>query len=178
MKNNSNIYDIDGNLIRSIDDTHKWTAKEVREKIEFYRKKVEELGEDDEKSKVYTTYMANLRKYLFNLYASMSKDQIQQEIKQYKNDESLPEQVKKAMGELESELNNDGEAEGNPREQISGPIAGDSEGNTDRESGNAEAGERSRGGIHEETTASQDSLLVERDDVSNDMDEYVNFEEV
>lgn len=30
MKNSSNIYDVDGELIRSIDDTHEWTIEEVQ----------------------------------------------------------------------------------------------------------------------------------------------------
>ena len=50
MKNNSNIYDVDGELIRAFDDTHKWSIKEAQEKIEEYRKKIEEVGEDSEKA--------------------------------------------------------------------------------------------------------------------------------
>ena len=100
MNNNSNIYDIDGEIIRKADDTHKWTVDEVKEKIEYYRKKLQNLAEDDKKAVLYTTYMRNLSSYLFILYAQMPAEQLQAEINAAKA-LSTDEQVKKAMEELE-----------------------------------------------------------------------------
>jgi hypothetical protein len=36
MKNNSNIYDIDGNIIRPAEDNHRFTIDEAKEKVQFY----------------------------------------------------------------------------------------------------------------------------------------------
>jgi hypothetical protein len=69
MKNNSNIYDIDGELIRAISDTHEMTIEEAQERAEYYRKKLEEIGDSDPKAVVYSTYIRNLSMYIFNLYS-------------------------------------------------------------------------------------------------------------
>ena len=110
MTNNSNIYDIDGNLIRSINDTHKWTVKECQDKIEEYRKKILEIGEKDPKSVVYATYMRNLTQYIMVLYSNMTAEELNAEIENAKKQISTEEQVKEAI----EQLKNDVEAEEKP----------------------------------------------------------------
>lgn len=104
MTNNSNIYDIDGNLIRSINDTHKWTVKECQDKIEEYRKKILEIGEKDPKSVVYATYMRNLAQYIMTLYATMTADELNAEIEKAKKQASTDEQVKEAIEQLKQDV--------------------------------------------------------------------------
>ena len=63
MKNNTNIYDIDGELIRKAGDNHEFTIDEAKEKIENYKKKLENLDKDDSKASIYKTYIDNLQRY-------------------------------------------------------------------------------------------------------------------
>ncbi len=104
MTNNSNIYDIDGNLIRSINDTHKWTVKECQDKIEEYRKKILEIGEKDPKSVVYATYMRNLTQYIMVLYSNMTAEELNAEIENAKKQISTEEQVKEAIEQLKKDV--------------------------------------------------------------------------
>ena len=103
MKNDSNIYDIDGNLIRAIDDDHKMTLKEAQEKIEEYRKKLEKLDEKDPKAVMYATYMRNLSQYIMTLYAKMPAEQLNALIEEHKS-KDLKEQVEQAIEELKSSV--------------------------------------------------------------------------
>ena len=114
MTNNSNIYDIDGEVIRKIDDNHQWTVEEVKNKIEYYRNKLKDLAEDDKKAALYATYMRNLSNYLFVLYSKMTPDQLNAEIDAAKV-LSTDEQVKKAMEELQDSLE---EEEKEPKETV------------------------------------------------------------
>ena len=112
MKNNSNIYDIDGNLIREIDDVHTWTIEETQAKIDEYKEKLKELEENDpENSKiaVYRTYIANLHKYLFELYSKMSPEEIQAALNASKAKEDTKEQINNAINELKKEIENETE---------------------------------------------------------------------
>ena len=201
MKNNSNIYDIDGELIRAFDDTHKWSVKEAQEKIEYYRKKIEEVGEDSDKVAVYATYIRNLTKYVWELYAKMTPEQFNAELENAKKQENLQEQIQNAMEELKREVEedgtgvdntmeqslgeptsktevNDGTTETSTNDEVPGTITGDNESSANRESGDVETIERERSDVHEEGPTTQSDLLVERTDVNNSMDEYVTFEEV
>lgn len=103
MKNDSNIYDIDGNLIRAIDDDHKMTLKEAQEKIEEYRKKLEKLDEKDPKAVMYATYMRNLSQYIMTLYAKMPAEQLNALIEEHKS-KDLKEQVEQAIEDLKSSV--------------------------------------------------------------------------
>ena len=114
MTNNSNIYDIDGEIIRKIDDNHQWTVEEVKNKIEYYRNKLKDLAEDDKKAVLYATYMRNLSNYLLVLYSKMTPDQLNAEINAAKA-LTTNEQVKKAMEELQDSLN---EEEKEPKETV------------------------------------------------------------
>lgn len=102
MTNNSNIYDIDGEIIRKADDNHQWSIEEVKNKIEYYRNKLKDLAEDDKKAIIYTTYMRNLSNYLLVLYSKMTPEQLNSEIELAKSS-TTDEQIKKAMEELQSE---------------------------------------------------------------------------
>ena len=177
MNNNSNIYDIDGEIIRKADDKHKWTVNEVKEKIEYYRKKLQDLAEDDKKAVIYTTYMRNLSNYLFILYSQMPAEQLQGEIDAAKA-LSTDEQVKKAMEELSNSLEDDGTTTEGTTVEVPNESTTDNESTTNEEPGDATPIDGGDSDIHEERPLSQSDLLVERDSVSNNLDEYVDFEEV
>lgn len=102
MKNNTNIYDIDGDLIRPAGDTHKMTIEEAQKRMEHYRKKLSEIKETDKKAIYYATYMRNLSNYLMQQYMSMPQDKLQQLIDKHNTEES----IKKAMEELQEEVDN------------------------------------------------------------------------
>lgn len=180
MKNNSNIYDIDGTLIRAIDDTHKWSIKEAQEKIEEYRKKIEEVGEDSEKAKIYATYMRNLTKYVWEQYAKMTPKEFAEAMQTAQKERNITEQVETAINELKKDLEdeNDGTTEERTSDEVSGTIPGDQESNTNGEFGDDTTSERRSGYLHEEIPTTQSDLLVEREGMSTEMDEYVDFEEV
>lgn len=172
MNNNSNIYDIDGTLIRSVDDTHKWTVQEVKDKIEYYRKKLTDIGEKDPKAVLYATYMRNLSNYLFVLYSQMPAEQLNAEIEAAKQ-ATTQEQIAKAMEELANEVNNDGKAAENTTDEVSTEPTLDNESTTDEEPGDATPIDGGDSDIHEERPISQSDLLVEREGVSTVMDETI-----
>ena len=174
MNNNSNIYDIDGQIIRKADDEHKWTVDEVKEKIEYYRKKLQDLAEDDKKAVIYTTYMRNLSNYLFVLYSQMPAEQLQAEIDAAKS-LSTDEQVRKAMQELQDEVNNDGTTTEGTTNEVPNESTSDNESTTNEEPGDVTPLNGGDSDVHEERPISQSDLLVERD-VNPDelvMDEYI-----
>lgn len=180
MNNSTNIYDIDGNIIRKHDDTHKWTIDEVKEKIEYYRNKLKNLAEDDKKAVIYATYMRNLSNYLFILYSQMTPEDLQKQIDLAKK-ETTDEQIKKAMEDLQKEVQEDDDdrtGDTNITTEIQESTDAPSEAdNTDEKPGNDETIGRELGDIHEEGPVTQDDLLVERDVTPDNMDEYVSFEE-
>ena len=104
MKNNTNIYDIDGELIRKHDDEHKMTLEEAQEQIKKYKEKIESCDKNDPKIGVYTTYIKNLNTYILNLYSSMKYDQLLNELNTNKEQKTMDEQIKDAMEELKNEL--------------------------------------------------------------------------
>jgi len=106
MKSYSNSYDIDNSLIRAAGDTHKWTIEEAQEKMEYYRKKLIEVGEKSPKATVYATYMRNLSRYIMGLYAMMTPDELNAIIEKHKQ-ENLNEQVKTAIEDLKKEVEGD-----------------------------------------------------------------------
>lgn len=110
MNNKSNIYDIDGDLIRGIDDTHKLTIKEARKLVDKYKEKLDNLPENDPKRAVYTTYMRNLTSYVLGLYSTMSKEEIEEELKQVGVEEATKEAVEKALNELKESVSNETES--------------------------------------------------------------------
>lgn len=87
--------------------------------------------------------------------------------------ETSEEDVNKALNEVKNDI----EAGENTENEVSGPTPNDNESTGNEESGDDEAIERPIGDIHEERPTTQDSLLVERDGIVNNMDEYVDYEE-
>lgn len=175
MNNYSNIYDIDGELVRSADDEHKWTVEEVKEKIEHYRKKLQDIAEDDKKAVIYATYMRNLSNYLFVLYSQMPAEQLNAEIEKAKSI-ATSDQVRKAMEELQKEVNNDGKTAENTTNEVPDKPTTDNEDTTDEKLGDVTPVDGGNSDIHEERPLSQSDLLVERDSVKDDkMDEYVEY---
>jgi hypothetical protein len=172
MNNNSNIYDIDGKIIRKADDKHKWTVNEVKEKIEYYRKKLQDLAEDDKKAVIYTTYMRNLSNYLFVLYSQMPAEQLQAEIDAAKA-LSTDEQVKKAMEELSNSLEDDGTTAEGTTVEVPNESTTDNESTTNEEPGDVTPIDGGDSDVHEERPISQSDLLVEREGVDTVMDEYI-----
>ena len=180
MKNNSNIYDFKGDLIRAFGDTHKWTIEEAQEKIKEYQEKIKEVGEDSKEAIIYATYIRNLTKYIWEQYAKMTPEEFKNRVEIAKKERNINEQVESAINELKKELEdeNDGTTEESTSDEIPGTLPRDNESDTNRESGDDTAEQRKSSNIHEERPTAQSDLLVERIDVNNNMDEYVSFEEV
>lgn len=172
MNNYSNIYDIDGELVRSADDEHKWTVEEVKEKIEYYRKKLQDIAEDDKKAVIYATYMRNLSNYLFVLYSQMPAEQLNAEIEKAKSI-ATSDQVRKAMEELQKEVDNDGKTAESTTNEVPDKPTTDNEDTTNEELGDVTPIDGGNSDIHEERPLSQSDLLVERDGINTVMDEYV-----
>lgn len=172
MKNNSNIYDIDGELIRAAGDNHKMTIKEAQEKIENYRQKLEKLDEKDPKAVIYATYMRNLNQYILTKYATMKPEELEAELNRQKAEKDTKEQVEKAINELKKELENEENDEKSPGQS---------------ESESPEIGEEARS---EEGSRTQEDLLIDGEGrpetvmdeyvspIGEASDEYVQFEEV
>lgn len=103
MNNKTNIYDIDGELIRAAGDNHEFTLEESKEKIKYYEDKLKELDEKDPKYSVYVNYIRNLNMYIFSLYNKMKPEEIQGLVNNavHKTEEGV---VEKTMRELAEEM--------------------------------------------------------------------------
>lgn len=100
MTTNSNIYDIDGELLRSINDTSDLTIEEAQKRIDKYQKKLNELAEKDPKDvklSIYNTYIKNLQTYIFNQY--ILHPELMPRV-----ENTTQEQIQKAMEELKAEV--------------------------------------------------------------------------
>lgn len=81
MKNETNIYDVDGNIIRKAGDNHKFTIEEVEKLVDDLTKKVQ----DNPDNQVYKVYLNNAHKWLYNMYNNMSTKEIQERISALQN---------------------------------------------------------------------------------------------
>lgn len=72
MKNDTNIYDIDGNIIRKAGDNHKFTIDEVEKLVDDLTEKVRQNPENQ----VYKVYLNNAEKWLFHMYNTMSPEDV------------------------------------------------------------------------------------------------------
>lgn len=100
MTTNSNIYDIDGELLRSAGDTSDLTTDEAQKRIEQYQKKLNELSEkepNNPKLSIYNTYIKNLQSYIFNQY--ILHPELMPKVEQ-----TTQEQIQKAMEDLKAEV--------------------------------------------------------------------------
>lgn len=100
MTTNSNIYDIDGELLRSSEDTSELTIEEAQKRIESYQKKLNELSEKDPKNpklSIYNTYIKNLQTYVFNQYL------LHPELMPHMTN-TTQDEIQKAMEDLKAEV--------------------------------------------------------------------------
>ncbi len=100
MTTNSNIYDIDGELLRSAGDASDLTIDEAQKRIEQYQKKLNELSEkepNNPKLSIYNTYIKNLQSYIFNQY--ILHPELMPKVEQ-----TTQEQIQKAMEDLKAEV--------------------------------------------------------------------------
>ena len=184
MKNNTNIYDIDGEIIRRFDDVHRFTALEATKIKEKYLKKIQDLRskeslteDEDKKLKIYETYCKNLQHYIYVELAGMSKEQLEEYYKTVlpeKPTETTTEDIEKALNDLK----NDTETGTNTEDEVPEQPTTDSEDDRDGIFGDDPVVRREPCDVPEERSVTQDDLLVEREGVINDMDSYAEFEEV
>lgn len=81
MNNYTNIYDIDGNIIRKAGDNHRFTLEEVEKLVDDLTEKVRQNPDNQ----VYKIYLNNAQKWLFNMYNSMSTEDLKQRISLLQN---------------------------------------------------------------------------------------------
>jgi len=116
MTTDSNIYDIDGELLRSSEDTSELTIEEAQKRIESYQKKLNELAEKDPKDhklSIYNTYIKNLQTYVFNQYllhpelmphmTNTTQDEIQKAMEDLKADVEAEESKETIMEPVSDE---------------------------------------------------------------------------
>ena len=184
MKNNSNIYDIDGEIIRRFDDTHRFTALEATKIQEKYLKKIQDLRskedlteEDNKKIVIYETYCKNLQYYIQSTLSTMSKEELEEYYRAIipeKPAETTAEDVEKALEELKNDLGTGTDTEDKVQEQSTTDSTDDRDGIF----GDDPIVRREPCDISEKRSVTQDDLLVERENVNTNMDEYSDFEEV
>lgn len=115
MKNETNIYDIDGNIIRKAGDNHKFTIEEIEKLVDDLTEKVRQNPENQ----VYKVYLNNAQAYLYNMYNHMSTEDLakrisilQDSINEAKSEESDAEReqldaISDAMDKLKAEYEAD-----------------------------------------------------------------------
>ena len=131
----SNIYDIDGELIRR-GDQGAFTLEETEELVDKLTKKVQENPDNQ----VYKVYLNNAQKWLFNLYNNMSREDLmkrmsflQTSVDEAKNtaneaEQKQLEEINKAIEQLKNEYDNLPEGtlvstpEGTGDEQLDRPV--------------------------------------------------------
>lgn len=117
MKNDTNIYDIDGNIIRKAGDNHRFTIEEVEKLVDDLTEKVKQNPDND----VYKVYLDNAHKWLMYMYNNMSKEEIakrlsffKDSVEQAKDNEATEEkQQLDAIAEAMDKLKQEYEAEDN-----------------------------------------------------------------
>jgi AAA+ ATPase superfamily predicted ATPase len=72
MKNETNIYDIDGNIIRKAGDNHKFTLSEVEKLVDDLTEKVRQNPDNQ----IYKVYLNNAQRWLYNMYNNMSTEDL------------------------------------------------------------------------------------------------------
>lgn len=181
MKNITNIYDIDGELIREAGDNNKMTLEEAQQRSRDYQDKLKQLLEDDPnsyKTAVYRTYIDNLNRYIFSIYQGMTPEELKEIFKPIMPEKTDESEVQKAIEQLKKELENDGETGEDTKNEVSGQPSERGEGDDNEESGNVSTIKRPESSVQEERAVSQSDLLVERDNITPTvMDEYVEFTE-
>ncbi len=76
MNNYTNIYDVDGNIIRKAGDNHRFTIEEVEKLVDDLTAKVQQNPDNQ----VYRVYLNNAHKWLYNMYNNMSVEELTKRI--------------------------------------------------------------------------------------------------
>ena len=157
MSKFSNIYDIDGNIIRRADQGP-FTIEETEKLVDDLTKKVQENPDNQ----VYKVYLNNAQKWLFKLYNSMSREELMNRMSFVQN--SIDEAKSKASEAEQKQL----EEINNIMEEFKKQY--DSEPET-----TATEPETGRGELAEEVEQNMEHPDVRKPVI---MDEYTEFEEV
>ena len=104
MKNETTIYDTDGNIIRKAGDNHKFTLEEVEKLVDDLTEKVRQNPDNQ----VYKVYLDNAHKYLFDMYNHMSTEEIKKRLSFIQD--SVQESKNEATDAEKEQLNAIGEA--------------------------------------------------------------------
>ena len=174
MKTETNIYDINGEIIRQAGDNHEFTISEAQERLQHYRKLLdaEKLAEEPDKKKIdtYNIYINNLANYVAYKMTQLSSDELADLIGVNNLKKTDTEDINKTLNDTETTTDTTDEVP-------DGQATEDTEGNTDEESGDAETVGRELSDVSEKRPLTQDDLLVERDNVTTNMDEIVEVDE-
>lgn len=101
MKNDKNIYDINGNLLRAAGDTTELSVEEAEKRMKEYQEQLAQLPENEQaKASVLNTYIKNLQSYIFNYYIIHPEEYSAR----FKTTE---QQVKEAMDQLKAEVDSE-----------------------------------------------------------------------
>ena len=154
---NANLYDIDGNLISKAPLPNK-TIKEVEELVDELTKKIEENPNNE----VYKVYLNNAQSFLFSMYNSMSKEELMSRLSVLQN--SIQTAKNEANDAEKDRLDSANEALEELKQSVEGTVV-------DKEV------ERP---LVESTSVNADHERPETvmEPISDEMDEYVEFEEV
>lgn len=104
MKNYTNIYDIDGNIIRAAGDNHKITLEEAQKMIDSYKEKLQNCDKNDPKTSVYRTYITNLTHYVVKQYENIPYDKLVEMFASKPKETPLNEQINNAMNDLKEQV--------------------------------------------------------------------------
>lgn len=131
MNNFTNIYDIDGNIIRKAGDNHRFTIEEVEKLVDELTEKVQKNPDNQ----VYKVYLNNAHRWLYNMYNSMSTEDIkarisalQNNIQEAKNELNDAEKqqldaISEAMEQLKAEYDGNDELGGELDKEVERPVA-------------------------------------------------------
>lgn len=100
MKNNSNIYDIDGQLLRRMDDTEQLSMEEAEKRLSQYQEK---LKENPDKAGIYNTYIQNLQRYILNYYIAHPEEAQALMAKRATTEAQIKEAVEQLKADVENE---------------------------------------------------------------------------
>ena len=105
MNNYTNIYDIDGNVIRKAGDNHRFTIEEVEKLVDDLTAKVQQNPDNQ----VYKVYLNNAHKWLYNMYNDMSLEELTKRISTIQDaiqaaKDNATEQEQRNLEELNEEM--------------------------------------------------------------------------
>lgn len=135
MNNYTNIYDVDGNIIRKAGDNHKFTLEEVEKLVDDLTEKVRQNPDNQ----VYKVYLNNAQKWLFNMYNNMSTEDLKKRISLLQNtiqdakdnanelEQKNLEEVNKIMDEFKAQYDEKPEENERDKEDICTLHSGESE---------------------------------------------------